>query len=216
MDKVALAGMEEDCLTEVKNGGARLDVTQTAEHYLLHPDYHTRVTYHLARIFERRGPRMRMARLLLEKMRDEGVNFEEIQTLIGIRSRGLMLADELQHFPELEHTRLLFIDRNREGKLVFRSGFSLDDDERVFILDDLAVTYGTFRTVISLIRTVYPDAFIIGFAPFIDRSPPDIRSPKQFAPTFRYTCGLRLASYIYDPGNRGCPYCKIGIPLVKA
>lgn len=251
---------EEEC-QEILEGvkGVKLTSEDTGVHYLLHGDMHAATFYQLARAFELGQHRQKFAKLLIQRMEDAKIDFEEIQVLLGAASGAIPLLNTLQHFGELSHTRAIFAERSdittrynqirtylslrlqraprteemaeelgmasedvkqfeKEGELwVLRRGFTLGEDEPVFLIDDVSTT---FRTIRGLIHAAHGacrkrnwEALILGFGVLIDRSPADWPSPEIFAPTLRYVHGLRipLAAYL----SYQCPSCKKGIPLVK-
>ena len=217
MDDFQLRTLEEDCLMAINDGGGRLDVTETGKHYLLSSGLHTGVFFQLSKVFENGSVRERLARLMLTKIKEAGINPKDIDILLGPAMGALPLIYTLQHFFELSHTRVIFAEKRRAGKFVLGRGFILPPDKRIFIIDDVGTTFGTVRKTIEAANRACArmgwDAQITGFAVLIDRTAFDYPSPQRLAPLLKYACALRVPLESYS--KKECPYCKKGIKLVK-
>lgn len=219
MDDFQLRTLEEDCFTAIRDSGGRLDVKETGKHYLLSSGLHTGVFFQLSRVFEESSVRERLARLMLIKIKEAGINPRDIDILLGPAMGALPLIYTLQHFFEFSHTRVIFAEKKNKRGREFRlgRGFVLHPDKRVFIIDDVGTTFGTVRKTIETANKACAklgwDAQITGFAVLIDRTAEDYPSPQKFAPLLKYVCALRspLESYPIEE----CPYCKEGIKLVR-
>lgn len=221
MDDFRLRTLEEDCRKILKESGAEMVTEETGEHYLLASGRHAKIFYQVSRALEKASDRERMARLMLMKILAAGINPKEIDVLLGPAVGALPLLYTMQHFSDFSHTRAIYAERSKEDREKFElaRGFSLNPDERVYIIDDVGTTFGTVRKTISAahracaLRGESWDANIIGFAVLIDRTPIDYPPPSIFAPTSKYAFGLRIPSETFS--QEECPCCKEGVKLVK-
>lgn len=136
----------------------------------------------------------------------------ELSLLLGRTPRTEEVAIELKM--ALEDVKQF----EKEGELwALGRGFTLSEDELVFIIDDVSTTFRTIRGMIyaahSACRKRNWDALILGFGVLIDRSPADWPSQEIFAPTLKCIQGLRIPLAAYPASQ--CPSCKKGVPLVK-
>ena len=101
--------------------------------------------------------------------------------------------------------RFLFTERDPEGKMTLRRGFSVEPGESAIVIEDVVTTGGSTREVIALLTTA--GARVLGAGSIIDRSGgrADLGVPRVALAT--------LDVVAYSPED--CPLCKQGIPVVK-
>jgi orotate phosphoribosyltransferase len=124
-------------------------------------------------------------------------------TIIGPAMGGIVLAYELARALK---ARALFAERNDDGKMVLRRGFSVVPENKVLIAEDVLTTGKSVKEVIALLGQdgIKP----VGIASIVDRSAGSIDFGgiknesliKLGIPTFAET---------------ECPLCQEGIPLAK-
>lgn len=213
-----LKTLEEECLRIIEERGALFNTANTGSHYLLSSGLHTDIFFQLARVFEHGPSRERLAELLLWRMRENGVSLREIDVLVGPAFGALPLMYTLQHFSDLAHTRVFFVERGQDGQFVLARGFSFTPDDRIFIVDDVVTTFRTIRESISALHQTCvdeeerSDAYIVGCAALIDRSPANL-DLSVMAPTLKIVSGIRSSLSAYT--RQECQFCKKGVKLVK-
>lgn len=101
--------------------------------------------------------------------------------------------------------RFLFTERNPEGKMVLRRGFSIKPGETAVVVEDVITTGGSTREVIEVLRSV--GASVAAAGSIMDRSGgrADLGVPRFALAT------LDVKSW--DPQD--CPLCREGIPVEK-
>src|SRR5205814_9521963 len=100
--------------------------------------------------------------------------------------------------------RAIFAER-QEGALTLRRGFTLTDQDRVLVVEDVLTTGGSTRETIDVARSA--GAHTVGAASIVDRSAGAVRFDVP------YRALLEYALPAYDAG--GCPLCSQGMPVVK-
>lgn len=214
-----LKTLEDECRRIIEARGSVLRTEETGHHYLLNSGLHTDTFFQLARVFEDGPSRERLAKLLVGRMHEYGIHFRDIDVLAGPAFGALPIMYTMQHFLELEHTRVIFTERNAHGIQALGRGFSLAPDERVFIVDDVVTTFGTLRKTIAALHKYCADqqdgwnALPVGCAVLIDRSP-EATNLLISAPTLAIVSGIRHPLVGYS--LQDCPYCRRGVTLVKS
>ena len=101
--------------------------------------------------------------------------------------------------------RFIFTERDGEGKMTLRRGFSIDAGERVLIVEDVITTGGSTREVVDLLSAT--GAKVLAAASIIDRSGgrADVGVPRVALATLQVTA--------YEAAV--CPLCAQGLPVVK-
>ncbi|MBX9599521.1 MAG: orotate phosphoribosyltransferase [Bryobacteraceae bacterium] len=115
---------------------------------------------------------------------------------------GLIIGHEVARALGVRH---IFTERDAEGKMTLRRGFSVEPGERAFVVEDVITTGGSTREVVELLRAA--GAEVLGAGSIIDRSngKADAGAPRA---------ALHAMEVIaYDPAS--CPLCRDGIPVVK-
>lgn len=99
----------------------------------------------------------------------------------------------------------LFTERDADGKMTLRRGFSVQPGETAIVIEDVVTTGGSTREVIALLSAA--GAQVIGAGSVIDRSGgrADLGVPRVALAT--------LDAVTYPPED--CPLCKDGVPVVK-
>jgi orotate phosphoribosyltransferase len=100
--------------------------------------------------------------------------------------------------------RALFAER-QDGTLTLRRGFSLNQGERVLVVEDVVTTGGSTRETIDVARAA--GATVVGAASIIDRS------GGTQALDVPYYALASVSLPTYQP--EACPLCAAGQPVVK-
>ncbi len=115
---------------------------------------------------------------------------------------GLIIGHEVARALRVRH---IFTERDAEGKMTLRRGFSVEPGEKAFVVEDVITTGGSTREVVELLREGGAD--VLGAGSIIDRSngKADAGAPRV---------ALHAMEVIaYDPDS--CPLCRDGVPVVK-
>jgi orotate phosphoribosyltransferase len=100
--------------------------------------------------------------------------------------------------------RAIFAER-QDGALTLRRGFSLDERDRVLVIEDVLTTGGSTRETMEVARGA--GGRVVGAASIVDRSGGSIR----FDVPFHALLELPLPVYQSDT----CPLCAQRVPIVK-
>src|SRR5437588_12748140 len=106
--------------------------------------------------------------------------------------------------------RAIFAER-QDGALLLRRGFTLSENDRVLVIEDVLTTGGSTRETMQVARA--SGAQIVGAAAIVDRSGgaenPNI--PVDLGVPFHSLLAMELPAYEPDK----CPLCAQGLPVVK-
>ncbi len=120
---------------------------------------------------------------------------------------GLIIGHEVARAKgtEAKPVRFLFTERDPEGRMTLRRGFSVQPGETALVIEDVITTGGSTREVIALLGAA--GARVVGAGSIIDRSGgrADLGVPRVALAT--------LDVVAYQPDD--CPLCKQGLPVVK-
>lgn len=100
--------------------------------------------------------------------------------------------------------RAIFAER-QDGGLTLRRGFTLDERDRVLVVEDVLTTGGSTRETMQVARAA--GARVIGAAAIVDRS------GGRSAFDVPFTALLEIALPTYEAA--ACPLCAKGLPVVK-
>lgn len=126
---------------------------------------------------------------------------EEIDVVVAPAIGGILIAYEVAKILE---TRAIFAEREK-GRMSFRRGFEIDEDENVLVVEDVITTGGSVQEVIDAVRE--QGGNIRGVGVFVDRSNGKVR----FSPRTEALLTMDIVSYPPEE----CPLCREGKPLVK-
>jgi orotate phosphoribosyltransferase len=115
---------------------------------------------------------------------------------------GLIIGHEVAR---AKGVRFLFTERDAEGKMTLRRGFSVHPGEAALVIEDVVTTGGSTREVIGVLTS--SGARVLAAGSIIDRSGgrADLGVPRVALAT--------LDAIAYAPED--CPLCKQGVPLEK-
>lgn len=123
--------------------------------------------------------------------------------VVGAAIGGIILAYETaKHLG----TRGIFMERE-EGKLKFRRGFTVNEGEKVLIVEDIVTTGGSVQEIIDELKANYK-CEIVGVALLIDRSGKNI----DFGAGETFALA-RMEVKAYE--EKDCPQCKAGVAITK-
>ncbi|OFV92364.1 MAG: orotate phosphoribosyltransferase [Acidobacteria bacterium RIFCSPLOWO2_12_FULL_65_11] len=100
--------------------------------------------------------------------------------------------------------RAIFAERN-DGTLTLRRGFTVAENDRVLVVEDVLTTGGSTRETMQVARAA--GGQVVGVASIVDRS----RGVARFDVPFSALLEMSLPTYEPDQ----CPLCAKGLPVVK-
>ncbi|MDP8258392.1 MAG: orotate phosphoribosyltransferase [Candidatus Aadella gelida] len=130
-------------------------------------------------------------------------SMEEPDVVIGPALGGIVFAYEMARAFK---ARAIFSERDENGKMTLRRGFSVSPGSKVLIAEDVLTTGGSVKEVIALLRQdgIEP----VAVAALVDRS----STPLDFGGIkYKSLIKLDVPSFAEDK----CPLCQEGIHIVK-
>lgn len=126
---------------------------------------------------------------------------QEIHAVVAPAIGGIIVAYEIA---KVLGIRALFTERE-DGKMVFRRGFDLEDDENVLIVEDVITTGGSVFEVMDAVKE--RGANVCGVGVLLDRS----NGKVHFGVKKEALLSMEIETWEAEE----CPLCKEGIPIVK-
>jgi orotate phosphoribosyltransferase len=101
--------------------------------------------------------------------------------------------------------RFLFAERNTEGKMSLRRGFSVEPGQTAVVIEDVVTTGGSTREVVDLLTAA--GARVLAAGSIVDRSggKAEVGVPRVALATLQVVA--------YPPED--CPLCRAGSPAIK-
>ncbi len=125
----------------------------------------------------------------------------EIHAVVAPAIGGIIIAYEVA---KVLGVRALFTERE-DGKMTFRRGFDLEDDENVLVVEDVITTGGSVREVMEAVKE--RGANVCGVGVLVDRSAGKV----HFGVHTESLITIEIETWEPD----GCPLCKERIPINK-
>lgn len=166
-------------------------------HFLLTSGRHSNAYLQCARVFQYPQCAEELCGALAETFRAANVD-----VCIGPALGGVVIAYETARALGI---RGLFAERDKDGTMSLRRGFTIQPGERVLVLEDVVTTGGSVKEVLELVGSMGGNA--VGVGTIVDRSggSADFGVP--------YSSLIRLEVVSHHPAD--CPLCKEGIAAVK-
>jgi len=130
-------------------------------HFVLRSGLHSGHYFQCAQVCQRMDAVERLAELLLEKVRAQGLRF---QTVLAPAMGGLVIGQEIARQAK---ARYIFAEKEN-NLLVLRRGFTLAAAEPVLVVEDVVTRGGRVNECIELIRQA--GGSVAGIAMLVDRS----------------------------------------------
>lgn len=126
-----------------------------------------------------------------------------IQTVVSPALGGVVIGHEVAR--ALGAERFLFTERDSEGKMTLRRGFTVTPGERCAVIEDVITTGGSTREVVECLEAA--GAIVVAAGSIIDRSggKASVGAPRVAL------CEMEVTAWPPD----SCPLCAQGIPVVK-
>ena len=166
-------------------------------HFLLTSGRHSDKYMQCAKIFQDAKYSVPLCAELVKQYKDDNV-----EVVIGPAIGAIQMSYEVG---KQLGVRNIFAERDGDGKMTLRRGFTIEKGQRVLIVEDVVTTGGSVREVIDLVKECGGD--IVGVGSIVDRTGGKI----DFGVTYKSAFAMDITSYEADE----CPICKTGAPLVK-
>ena len=182
---------QDDALALFRSSGAFLE-----GHFILTSGLHSPHYVEKFRVLEFPQYTSRLCQQIAEDFGGNGVT-----VVLGPATGGIILAHEVgKHLG----VRAMFTERI-DGKMVLRRGFSLTEQDRVLLVEDIVTTGGSIFEVIDTVKGT--GATLVGLGFLVDRSGGRVDFGIPAKPI------ITLDVVAYQPDD--CPLCRQGIPAVK-
>ena len=130
-------------------------------HFVLRSGLHSGHYFQCAQVCQRMDAVERLAEMLVEKVRAQGLKFE---TVLAPAMGGLVIGQEVARQTK---ARYIFAEKENNA-LVLRRGFTLRPGEPVLIVEDVVTRGGRVLECLELVRQAGGTA--VGIAMLVDRS----------------------------------------------
>lgn len=166
-------------------------------HFVLTSGLHSPNYLQCARVLQYPKLAERLGRAIADSFRDR-----RISCVVAPAIGGIVIGHEVAR--AIGATGI-FTERDGNGEMTLRRGFTLSEDERVLVVEDVITTGGSTRETIEAV--IAAGGKVIGAASVIDRSggTADVGVPRSALAT--------LQVETYDPAK--CPLCASGSLPVK-
>lgn len=125
-----------------------------------------------------------------------------VRTVCAPAMGGLIIGHEVAR---ALNARFIFTERDAEGRMTLRRGFTVEPGESCVVIEDVVTTGGSAREVVDLLRDA--GAHVMAAGSIMDRSngAADLGVPRVALHTMKVEA--------WDPAV--CPLCAQGTPAVK-
>lgn len=163
-------------------------------HFCLTSGLHSDTYFQCAKLYQYPIVVEKLAKILCEKL-----NADEIDTIISPAIGAIIFGYEVA---KNLNKRNLFVER-KDGILQLRRGYTLKENERVFIVEDVVTTAKTIIETVEAIKQY--NVNIVGYGCIVDRTSDNT--------PYKFTSLLKQTPKVYE--SYDCPLCKAGIKIVK-
>ena len=146
----------------------------------------------------------RLGKAMAHKLQlsENGIPDVVVDTVVAPAMGGLMIGHEVARALGV---RNIFTERDTDGKMVLRRGFTVRPGERCVVIEDVITTGGSTKEVVEVLRAL--GAVVVAAGSIIDRSggKADVGVPRVSLVEMNVTA--------WKPEE--CPLCAEGVPAVK-
>jgi len=169
-------------------------------HFKLTSGKHSEWYFEKIRLIERPAALEKIVDLLVERIKDEKIEYDYIiSPAYGAIAIGFLAA--------LKLGKQFAFTQRAEEKMAFRPGWSgLDAGRRAIIVEDILTTGGSILEVVDCLKQ--KSVAVAGIYVLIDRTGGAVTIDGQPVGSL-----LALKVEAFDPED--CPLCRAGVPLVK-
>jgi orotate phosphoribosyltransferase len=165
-------------------------------HFLLTSGKHSNVYFQCAKVLQYPDYTKQICSLIARQF--ESFEFE---TVIAPAMGGIIVGYEVAR--QL-NKRFIFAERE-DKNLTLRRGFTLNENEKVLVCEDVITTGGSVYEVINIVKEL--KANVIGVGAIVDRSGGKVKFDYPLFTT------LQINAETYTPEN--CILCRENIPVIK-
>ena len=181
--------------TEILNIFKKTEALLTG-HFLLTSGRHSDRYFQCAKVLQYPEYTEQLCKMIADNFKNI-----KIDTVIAPAIGGLVVGQEVAR---LLNKRFIFAERE-EKKLSLRRGFSLEENEKVLVCEDVVTTGGSVFEVIDIAKGYKSEVVGVGF--IVDRSNGKVNfGYPQFS-----TLKMEVVSYLPDE----CPLCREDVEFVK-
>ncbi|MDI6906211.1 MAG: orotate phosphoribosyltransferase [Thermoanaerobacterales bacterium] len=166
-------------------------------HFLLTSGRHSAQYIQCAQVLKHPRYAEALGRALAASYADHGIDL-----VVGPALGGVIIAHEVARALD---TPCLFAERDANGRMALRRGFTVERGQRVLVVEDVITTGGSVREVIDLVRDAGGEAEGVGV--IVDRSGGRV--------DFGVPLTALLTTSIATFTPEGCPLCAAGGVPVK-
>ncbi len=165
-------------------------------HFRLTSGRHSDKYLQCAKIFQYTKYSEELCGVLAEKYADAGID-----VVIGPALGAIQMSYEVSRALGVKN---IFAEREN-GVMTLRRGFTIEEGQKVLVVEDVVTTGGSVREVIDIVKK--NGGIVAGVGSIVDRTGGKI----DFGVPFKAVISMEVVSYEEDE----CPLCKAGIPIVK-
>lgn len=165
-------------------------------HFLLTSGRHSDKYMQCAKIFQYAKYSEPLCKELAEQYKNDN-----IEVVIGPAIGAIQMAYEVGKQLGVKN---IFAEREN-GEMTLRRGFTIEEGQRVLVVEDVVTTGGSVREVIDLVKA--NGGVVAGVGSIVDRTGGKI----DFGVPYKSAFSMDITSYEADE----CPICKTGAPIVK-
>ncbi len=165
-------------------------------HFRLTSGRHSAKYLQCAKIFQYTKYSEELCGVLAEKYADAGID-----VVIGPALGAIQMSYEVSRALGVKN---IFAEREN-GVMTLRRGFTIEEGQKVLVVEDVVTTGGSVREVIDIVKK--NGGIVAGVGSIVDRTGGKI----DFGVPFKAVISMEVVSYEEDE----CPLCKAGIPIVK-
>lgn len=184
---------EERVVEVLKEAGVLLE-----GHFLLTSGRHSDKYLQCARIFRNTKYSEELCNALAELFADE-----RIDVVVGPAMGAVQMAYEVSRHLGCEN---FFTERDEDGAMALRRGFSIEPGQRVLVVEDVVTTGGSVKEVIELLEKA--GGAVVGVGSIVDRT----GGKMDFGVPFKAVFSADVSSWEAE----SCPLCGEGrLELIK-
>lgn len=181
--------------TEILNIFKKTEALLTG-HFLLTSGRHSDRYFQCAKVLQYPEYTEQLCKMIADNFKNI-----KIDTVIAPAIGGLVVGQEVAR---LLNKKFIFAERE-DKKLSLRRGFSLEENEKVLVCEDVVTTGGSVFEVIDIAKGYKSEVVGVGF--IVDRSNGKVNfGYPQFS-----TLKMEVVSYLPDE----CPLCREDVEFVK-
>lgn len=166
-------------------------------HFLLTSGRHSDKYLQCAKIFQNAKYSEELCGSLAELYKDSNID-----VVIGPAIGAILISYEVARQLGVPN---IFAERDADGKMALRRSFTIEEGQRVLVVEDVVTTGGSVREVIDLVKE--NGGIVAGVGSIIDRTAGKV----DFGVPYKAVLPIEVESFEADE----CPLCKQGLPVVK-